>query len=278
MLAWAGVWGAEPAKVETTTAVGQAFVRLYNFDFAAAHAVLDRQILADPQAPLPYSVKAAAYLFAELDRLKILQLDFFADDDRLVDRRKLTPDPKVRAAFFRAIEAARQRSSTRLASRADNREALFAQCMASGLVADYAALVERRRFGSFPLARETQVWSRKLLALDPPIYDAYLAVGTVEYVVGSLPFFVRWFIRIDQIEGSKQRAVDILQTVANRGKYYGPFARVLLAVIHLREKRPTEAERLLAALAVEFPENTLIRKELVRAGEMARRSSIPRRR
>jgi predicted Zn-dependent protease len=264
VLACAGVLAASPNKVDTSTAVGRAFVRLYSFDFTGAQAILDRQIQADPQAPLPYSVKAAAYLFAELHRLKILQMDFFEDDDRVVDRKKLTPDPEVRKQFFRMVEMARERADARLATHPNDRDALFTHCMAAGLVTDYAALIERRRFGSFSLARKTQVWVERLMTLNPPVYDAQLAQGTTEYVLGSLPFFLRWFIRIHNVQGNKQKAVETLESVAARGRYYGPFARILLAVIHLREKRPWEAEKLLAELVKEYPENPLLKRELAR--------------
>jgi hypothetical protein len=263
--------GAQPAKVDTSTPIGQAFVRMYNFDFAGTHAILDQQIRRDPEFGLSYSVKAAALLFSELNRLKILQMDFFEDDDKVVDRKKLVPDPALRAEFFRLIDVARQKGNARLASHPEDRDALFTLCMSSGLVTDYAALVERRRFGSFSLAKQTQAYSLKLLALKPPYYDAHMTIGSVEYVVGSLPFFVRWFIRIEQIEGSKEKAIEHLQMVAQRGRYYGPFAQILLSVIYLRENRPRDAERLLAGLIAEFPENPLIRRELARAGELARR-------
>jgi len=264
--------GAEYAQVETESAVGQAFVRMYKLDFPAAHAILDREISRQPEVPLPYSVKAAAYFFSELDRLKILQIDFFEDDERVVDRRKLKPDPALRAEMFRLIEAARRRANARLASDPGDRDALFTLCMSSGLVTDYAALVERRRFGSFSLAKQTQAHALKLLALDPPYYDAHLTSGSAEYVIGSLYFFVRWFVRIEGIEGNKQKAVEHLKIVAERGKYYGPFARVLLSVIYLREKRPSDAEVLLAGLAAEFPENSLFRWELARVREMVRKN------
>jgi hypothetical protein len=50
--------------------------------------------------------------------------------------------------------------------------------------------------------------------------------------------------------------------VANHGRYYRPFAKILLSVIYLREKQPAQAEGLLAELARDFPENPLIRREL----------------
>jgi hypothetical protein len=263
----------QTAKVDTSTPIGKAFVRMYNFDFGGVHAILDEQIRQNPDFELNYSVKAAALLFSELHRLKILQMDFFEDDDRVVDRKKLIPDPALHKEFVRLLEVARQKASARLAVHPWDREALFTMCMAAGLETDYAALVERRRFGSFSLAKHTQAYALKLLALNPPYYDAHMSVGSVEYVVGSMPFFLRWFIRIDQIEGDKQKAIEHLQLVAQHGRYYGPFARVLLAVIHLREKRPHEAERLLAELMAEFPENPLIKREYARAGELARRSN-----
>ncbi len=273
-LALAGSLSAANAKLDTSTPVGQAFARLYNFDFPGAHAILDRQIRSDPQDSLPYAVKAAGYLFAELHRLKVLQTEFFEDDDRIVDRRKLNPDPAIRAEFFRLLEAARQRANARLAAHPGDRDALFTLCMAAGLVTDYAALVERRRFGSFPLARETQAYVDKLQLLKPPVYDAYLARGTTEYVVGSIPFIFRWFFHIQNIEGNKQRGIGTIQLVAERGRYYPPFARILLAAIAVREKRLTDAQRLLVGLVEEYPENPLTRRELARINELMRRGAL----
>lgn len=267
------VLSAEPAKVATDTLVGQAFVRLYNWDFEGAHALVDRYARENPHDAMAPAVKAAAYMFAELHRLKILELDFFADNSNVTDRKELKPDPVLRREFYARIEDAKRLAEARLASHPGDREALFAMCMATGLVTDYAALVERRRLGSFSLSRQNQVWARKLLALEPPYYDAYLTYGAVEYVVASLPFFIRWLVRFEMVEGSKEKAVANLETVARHGKYYGPFARILLSVIHMREKRLEQAQSLLAGLAADFPENPLIKKELARAAEMARRQA-----
>src|SRR5215467_6282691 len=78
--------------------IDQAFSRLYNFDFAGAHAALDRRISAHPEDPLSYAVRASADLFFELDRLSILEGEFFADDKRIAEKRsKVKPDPANRA-------------------------------------------------------------------------------------------------------------------------------------------------------------------------------------
>lgn len=258
-------------KVDTEAALKQAYAHLYNFDFNGAYEILDRQRQLDPTQPVIVATKAAAYLFSELDRLRILELDFFTDDEKVIDRRKLIPDPAVRAKFFKTVEESDNLANAKLAAKADDPDGLLALCMTTGLVTDYAALIEKRRFGSFALAKKSHIWAKKLLDLKPPMVDAYMTFGTAEYIVGSLPFFFRWFVHMDSVEGNKKKGIDELELVAKQGKYYGPFARMLLAVIAMREKRPQDAETLLAGLASEYPQNPLIRKELA----MARKEAYP---
>jgi hypothetical protein len=263
-LGLAGGLAAQPVSL-----IDQAFNRLYNFDFKQSQEILDRQRQLTPQDPLPLCVKAASHLFSELYRLKILELDFFTDDDKVVDRKALVPDPAVRRAFFQLLDDAGRLADARLASQPDDPGALFALSMATGLDTDYAALVERRRFGSFSLSKRNQAYARRLLALNPPVEDAYMTFGTVEYVVGSLPLVLRWLVRLAQISGSKEKAIEDLELVARRGRYYGPLARMMLAVIYVREKRPQKAAELLAGLVAEFPRNPLFRQELARVDRLA---------
>jgi hypothetical protein len=260
---------AQAPKVDTETALKQAYARLYNFDFKGAHEIIDRQRPLDPQQPLLPATKAAAYLFEELDRLRILELDFFTDDDKVIDRRKLIPDPAVRAKFFQTVDESDKLANARLAVKPDDPDALLALCNTTGLVTDYAALIEKRRFGSFALAKKSHIWAKKLLDLKPPVVDAYMTFGTAEYIVGSLPFFFRWFVHMDNVEGNKKKGIDELELVAKQGRFAGPFARMLLSVIAMREKRPADAEALLSGLLTEYPQNQLVQKELARARQDA---------
>jgi hypothetical protein len=268
----AAVWLACPAGGSPDGGPGPplppidaAFQRLYNFDFAGSLAILYDAERTLPDHPLVYSVRAGTYLFMEMDRLKILETRFFLNDDNLVDGSgKLEPDPAVRNKLLATLERCRQVAGKRLEADPDDVDALFALCMAAGVETDYAALVERRTWRSLRLAPTMLVPAKKLLARTPPFYDAYLNFGSLEYVVGDLPFFIRWFIRYDGIKGSKQRGIEQLKLTASQGRYYGPYARVLLAVVYLREGRPGESIRLLEDLSREFPENHLFRDELAR--------------
>ena len=246
-------------------AVDEAFQHLYSFRFAESHQVLDRYIEAHPQESLPYAVRASAYLFYELDRLGILESEFLIDDKRISKKEKpLQPDPRVRTQFIRALDDAQSRAQAALRKDANDKEALFTMVIAQGATTDYMAFIEKRQFRSLSPAERSNSYAQRLLRLDPHFYDAYLTAGLSEYLVGSLPFFVRWFVHFENVDGSKQRGVQNLERVARDGHYLKPFAKILLGIIDLREKKFREAQKLLMSLAHDYPENPLFRKELAK--------------
>jgi hypothetical protein len=253
---------AAPAAVSQPATIDDALHSLYDFDFPAAHATLNSYIALHPQEPLPYAFRGAAYLFSELDRLGALESEFLTDDDRLVEKTRPLPDPAIRKQFLQAVDDAQKRAEAVLKGDPNDRDALFAMCVASGVSTDYMALVEKRQISSLSPAKRGNAYAQRLLKLDPKFYDAYLTAGFSEYMIGSLPFFIRWFIHFDNVDGDKQRGVRNLELVAREGHYLRPLAKVFLGIIDLREKKPQEARRLLAELAHDYPRNPLYRKEL----------------
>src|SRR5438309_3228343 len=115
-----------------------AVANMYEFDFAATHQVLNQYIAAHPAEPLPYAFRASAYLFYEMDRLGILESEFLTDDDKIAERKKkLDPDPVVRAKFLQAVSEAENRANAVLKSNPNDRDALFAMAVSQGVSTDY---------------------------------------------------------------------------------------------------------------------------------------------
>ncbi|MBS1854667.1 MAG: hypothetical protein JST11_04830 [Acidobacteria bacterium] len=245
--------------------IADAITHMYDFDFAGSHRILDQHIAAHPNDPLPYAFSASAYLFSELDRLGILESEFLVDDDQIAAKKKrLDPDPETRRRFLAAVAAVERRADVALKANPNDKDALFAMCVAQGVSTDYMAFVEKRQISSLSVARRSNGYAQRLLRLDPKFYDAYLTAGINEYLLGSLPFFVRWFVHFENIDGNKQKGIDRLQLVSRDGVYFRPFAKILLGIIALREKRPRDAQRLLAELSHEYPQNPLFRNELAK--------------
>jgi len=250
---------ADPAGIDS------ALHHMYNQDYAAAHGILDRYSAVHPQDPLPYAFQASAYLFYELDRLGILESEFLTDDKQIAEkRRKLDPDPINRENFVRAVHEVETRADPALKTNPNDPEALFAMCIAQGVATDYMAFVEKKQFSSLSVAKRSNSYAQRLLKVDPKFYDAYLTSGISEYMLGSLPFFVRWFVHFENVDGNKERGVDRLMLVARDGHYFKPFSKIMLSIIALREKHPQDAQQWLTELARDYPENRLFRKELAK--------------
>jgi tetratricopeptide (TPR) repeat protein len=250
-----------------TPTLDEALNHLYNFQFPAAQQTVDKIVAANPQDPLPYAFRAAGYLFYELDRLGALEAEFLSTDTWAYDKKKKVPDPAVRASMETALRDAETRGQAALKSDPNDRNALFALTIAGGVTADYMALIDKRQFGSLAPSKVSNNYAQRLLKLDPKFYDAYLTAGFSEYVVGSLPFFVKWFVHWDNVAGSKEQGKKNLETAAREGHYFKAFARILLSIVYLREKRPADAQKLLAELAHDYPANQLFRKELAKLNQ-----------
>lgn len=258
-------FAAPPAN--STPVIDDAFTRMYNTDFAGAHAALNRYVADHPADPFGYAVDASAYLFSELDRLGILESEFFSDDKRIIEKKKLKPDPEVRGKFLQAVNDAQAHGLKTLESNANDQNALFAMAITQGVIMDYTALVEKRQLSSLAPARRANNYAQQLLKANPQYYDAYLTTGLSEYLLGSLPFYVRWFVHFDGVNGDKNTGIENLKLVARSGHYLRPFAKILLAVCYLREKQPRETQKLLAELTTEFPGNPLLRQELAKVND-----------
>jgi hypothetical protein len=245
--------------------IDDAVQHMYDFDFPSTYQILDRYITAHPQDPLPYAFRSSAYLFSELDRLGILESEFLIDDNRIVEKKNPpTPDAAIRTQFLKALDDTRARAEEALKANPSDRDALFALSIAQGVATDYMAFVEKRQISSLTSARRSNDYAQRLLKLDPKFYDAYLTAGLSEYMLGSLPFFIRWFIHFDNVSGNKERGKENLELVSREGHYFRPFAKILLGIISLREKKPKDAQKLLVDLAHQYPANPLFQKELAK--------------
>ena len=252
------------ATAPSPTEIDRAFHSLYNFDFVAAHRSLDSYIAAHPADPLPYAVRSSAYLFSELNRLGILEGEFFEDDKRIAEKKRLRADPEIRSRILQAIDDAQSRAKVVLSTRPSDTSALFSMCVTQGVSTDYMALVEKKQIRSLSSAKSSNRYAQQLLKADPNFHDAYLTAGVSEYLLGSLPFFVRWFVHFDNVQGSKDKGMRLVQIVAEQGRYLRPFAKILLCIAYLRDKKPRETQQLLVELTKEYPANPLFKKELAK--------------
>jgi hypothetical protein len=263
-LALPGGAAAAVDTVSSATSLDRGFGLLYNLDFVGAHQVFVSWQQQHPDDPVGPVCDAAGFLFAEFNRLGVLESQFYADDKAFNARKQLAPDPAVRDRFNAALDQAESRAHARLMKDAKDRDALFALTLSSGLKADYAALIEKRNLASLHYTKEATAWAEQLLAVDPDCIDAHLATGVSQYIIGSMAAPIRWLVRLGGVSGDKQKGIAELQLTAQRGHYLAPFARILLAIAYVRDKDKPRARELLVTLRDEFPHNPLFAQEIAR--------------
>jgi hypothetical protein len=238
--------------------------QMYNLEFDGAHKTFAEWERQRPDDPLGHVSNAGAYLFAEFDRLNILQAEFFVNDDRFRHAKKLTPDPAVRQAFDSELAKAEQLANGILARSPQDADALFANILAMGLRADYTGLIEKRYLDSLRVIKNSRATAEKLLFIAPDYYDAYLAIGVENYMLSLKAAPVRWLLELGGAQVDRERGLQDLRLTAEKGHYLSPYARLLLAVAALRNKDRAQARDLLAALVREYPRNRLYSEELAR--------------
>jgi hypothetical protein len=263
-VALAVLFAHSAAAAQDSTSLDAGWRMMYGLDFLSADSLFRQWQLDHPSDPLGPMSAAAAMLFQELDRMGVLQAQFFVDDAAIAARSPIAPDPTMRARFEAALAETETLARRVLATEPRDTDALFALSMVYGLRADYAALIEGRDMAFLSNARKAARLARTLLEEAPDYADARLASGVTQYVVGSLFAPLQWVLRLAGYAGDRTRGMDEVRVTAEHGRFLGPFARILLAIAYLRAHDAAHARQLLADLARDFPTNTLFSRELQR--------------
>lgn len=254
--------GPAAATLQPVPELDAAFHMMYELRFAEARGRIAAWQKDHPDDPFGHAALAATYLFEEFYRQGVFTSAFFLDDKKFLGGIDGRPDEERRRRFLDAIHRAQDLAARRLAANPRDTEALLAHTISSGMLCDYTSLIEKRHWPALKFVREAEDYSKRLLAVEPGMLDAYVALGTANYIIGSLPGYKQFFLSIGGIRGDRARGMSQLQQAVTGGHYLQPFAKIMLALVSLREKDPGRARLLLQDLARDFPTNPVFQKEL----------------
>jgi hypothetical protein len=248
----------------TGTPLNEGYYALYNLDFAGAHDHFQQWMTAHPEDPLGPASDAAAYIFTEFDRLGVLDIELFADDDRFTSRTRPAIDPALKQGFNDRIAQAEHLADLAIQRNPKDANAFYVKAVTSGMQADWASLIDRREYGAFKFSELASKYAKQALALNPTLYDANLAVGIENYMLSLKAAPIRWFLGMAGAGTNKAEGVRLLKLTADQGHYLAPFARLMLAVGELRDGRTQQGKEILIGLSREFPQNTLYQRQIAR--------------
>jgi hypothetical protein len=241
------------------------FHLLYEQKFTESRVVFGKWAAQNPAEPFGQVALAASYLFEEFYLQHVLTSEYFMDDKRFVGGITGTPDPGRMQNFNTAVGKARQLAQTRLKNDPRDPEGLYVLTLSAGMESDANSMLLKKHLDGLKRLKEANVNAEMLLAQHPDAYDAYVALGCANYVIGSLSGSARFFLRFGGIHGDKKLGMQLVQKTADNGRYLKPFAQILLALSARREKNNLLAQKTLKDLMDEFPGNAVYEAEYAKA-------------
>ncbi len=236
--------------------LASGFHLLYTQNFAEGRKKFADWESQHPDEPFGQVAVAASYLFEELYRQGVLSSDFFLNEKRFLNGIDGKPDPGRMKSFQEAIQLARKLARQRLAKDARDPEGLFALALSAGMESNAELILKKEHLEALKRLKEASVHAKELLAQQPDANDAYVALGTANYIIGSLSGGKRFLLRFGGIHGDKK---------LEKGRYLQPYAKILLALAARREKQNSLAQKLFHELSEEFPQSPLYAAEYAKA-------------
>jgi hypothetical protein len=249
----------------TVPELSSGFHSLYAQNFSDAREKFDNWESQHPEEPFGQVALAASYLFEELYRQNVLSSDFFLNEKRFLHGIEGKPDPARMKSFQDALDQARKLANERLAKNARDPEAFFALTLAAGMESNADLMLKKQHLESLKRLKEANEHAKQLLAEQPDANDAYVALGTANYVIGSLSGGARFFLMFGGVHGDKKLGMQQLGKTIDGGRYLQPYAKILLALAARREKQNPLAQKLFRELSEEFPESPLYASEYAKA-------------
>jgi hypothetical protein len=238
-----------------------AYRLLYEQKFPEGRQKFAAWAAQNPENPFGQVSLAASYLFEEFNFQGVLTSEFFMDDERFLGGIKGKPDAERMKGFLAAIGRTRELAEVKRRKDPKDPEALFALTLAAGMESDADSILFKKQLDGLHRMKEANEYAKRLLAERPDVFDAWVAPGSANYIIGSLSVGFRMMLWFGGIHGDKKLGMELVERTAEKGRYLEPFAKILLALAARREKQNALAEKLLKSLTEEYPESPLFAAE-----------------
>ncbi len=251
---------AYPAFVRVPE-LSSGFRELYIQKFPEGRALFEAWESQHQDEPFGQVAIAASYLFEEFYSQGVLTSDFFLNEKKFLHGIEGEPNPERMQGFETAVRKARELAAQRLEKNPKDPEALYALTLCAGMESDANMILKKHNMEALRRLKEANVHAKALLTERPDAKDAYVALGSANYIVGSLSVGFRAMLWFGGIHGDKKLGMQQLEEAADEGRYLQPLAKIMLALAARREKQKALAQKLLHELTEEFPESPLYSAE-----------------
>jgi tetratricopeptide (TPR) repeat protein len=231
---------------------------LYRIEHAEAIRVFEELRERYPEHPGPPLSIAMAVWLEELFERQELDLDRFISPGYFTRPADEAMDESERAIFEEGVERSRTLASRWLERHPDDIDARYYLGACEAALGVFAFTIDRSYRGALSHGKKSYEIQKAIVEEHPDFADSYLTVGTYEYIVGNLPWYIKWIAAIAGYHGSEEQGFEYLVRAAKDGFLVGNDARVLLMVLYVREERHDYALQMAEQLHARYQENFLL--------------------
>ncbi len=211
-----------------------------------------------PHHPGPPLARSIAIWFRELVARDDLDLDRFISPgyfNRPADEDMTEADKE---AFFDGIQRSQEKATRYLEQHPGDIDARYYLGACQSALGVFAFTIERSFRKALKHGKKSYRIQREIVDENPDFNDAYMTVGSYEYVVGNLPWYIKWIATLAGYHGSEARGFEYLTRAATKGHFIKDDARLLLMVMYVREDENAYALEMAGQLHGKYPENYLL--------------------
>ena len=235
----------------------------YSLEYDEAVAEFEKEIAANAADAGARNRLAQALLYRELYRAGALESELVSGANPFLRREKMEPKPADLAKLDGAIAQAMTVAQNAISKNPQDARAYYALAVAHGLRGNAGFLIRKTYMDALRDATQSRKYAQRALELEPGYVDPKIIQALHEYIVASLPFYMRMVGFLAGFHGDKEGGIRTLQMLAEKGHGVKIDAAIMLGIIYRRERKPLEAIPILLDLVQKFPRNFLFRLEQV---------------
>ena len=251
-----------PANTQDTDPVSVAIDYYRNLEYDAAKQRLRGWIDTHPTDLRASNYLATATLYNEMFERGVLESSVYGEGGDIFKASKVAVSASFQQELLSILDKSQRLAEERLNSNPHDKDAMYWAGVSHGTRATYHFALRKEYMPALHEASAAYKYHSDLLKADPEYVDAYLVVGMNNYVVGSLPWYVKVLASLTGRHGNREEGIRQVKHVTERGRYAREDAKVMLAVLDQREKMYAQALALYQDMARSYPCNYLLQYEV----------------
>jgi len=254
-----------PAQAAAPDLLELALDHLRNLEYDAAQKQIEVWLSQHPDDLRGLNYLGNVMLQREMFRRELLETQVYGPRGAAFRGEKVPLPSGFQQELFGILEKAEGLAESRWKQNRRDEEALYWGGVARVTRAIFRLSLTREHLAALREAKEARKLHAQLLALNPDFVDALLVIGTYDYVVGSLPWYMKVLASLVGYRGDRARGLAEVKRVTEQGHWAREDAKSFLAILYYRETRYADALAILQGLSQAYPRNFLLPQEMARA-------------